>query len=200
VYLAPFRAAVEAVTNSQYTHFVAATGAAPPRFAAEARFNDPRQPVVGVSWFEATEYCRWLALETGLPFRLPTEAEREFAARGGLAATDWPWGAAKPEAQPGMADIAVLDRPHVSRPTCANDYGLRCMAENVHEWCSDWYGASYYAASPADRPAGPGRGIRRASRGGAWRHAVKFTRVSARSSLDPTFRYNDYGFRVYADV
>jgi formylglycine-generating enzyme required for sulfatase activity len=74
------------------------------------------------------------------------------------------------------------------------------MADNVHEWCSDWYDPEYYAVAPADQPSGPPAGARRASRGGSWRHQVKLTRLSARSSLDPSFRYNDYGFRVYADV
>jgi formylglycine-generating enzyme required for sulfatase activity len=73
------------------------------------------------------------------------------------------------------------------------------MSENVHEWCSDWYEARYYEASPTDSPPGPASGRRRASRGGAWRHQVKFNTCAARSSLDPAFQYNDYGFRVYAE-
>jgi sulfatase modifying factor 1 len=200
VTLRPFRAAEAPVTNAEYSRYLEATGAEPPRFAADERFNAPGQPVVGVSWFDAVAYCEWLARETGLPFRLPTEAEREFAALSGLEGVDWPWGAGRPEGQPGMDGIATLDRPHEPRPGCANAYGLRCMAENVHEWCSDWYNPRYYATSPEVDPRGPATGARRASRGGSWRHAVKFTRVAARSSLDPTFRYNDYGFRVYCDA
>jgi formylglycine-generating enzyme required for sulfatase activity len=73
------------------------------------------------------------------------------------------------------------------------------MAENVHEWCSDWYGKEYYAVSPLDDPRGPESGVRRASRGGSWRHREKVTRVSARSSIPPEFRYSDYGFRVYGE-
>ena len=74
------------------------------------------------------------------------------------------------------------------------------MADNVHEWCSDWYARDYYVDSPRMDPRGPADGTRRASRGGSWRHRIKFTRVSARSSLSPNYRYNDYGFRVYADA
>jgi formylglycine-generating enzyme required for sulfatase activity len=74
------------------------------------------------------------------------------------------------------------------------------MCENVHEWCSDWYDANYYAVSPAENPQGPAHGKRRSSRGGAWRHHIKFSRCAARSSIPPEFRYADYGFRVAADA
>ena len=210
VRLRPFRVAPRPVSNAEYAHFVAAAGAEPPQFADASPFDEPRQPVVGVSWFEAVRYCDWLAGESGLPLRLPTEAEREYAARGGREG-DWPWGEAPPVARPGPLPDPLLDdwpeltaiarrrAPHVPTASCANGYGLLCMAENVHEWCSDWYAPDYYAASPVQDPRGPGSGRRRASRGGAWRHQVKFTRVSARSSLDPAFHYNDYGFRLYAD-
>jgi formylglycine-generating enzyme required for sulfatase activity len=197
VMLRPFLAAVRPVTNAEYARFVAATGAEPPPFLGEERFAGPEQPAVGISWFDAVGYCDWLASETGIPFRLPTEAEREFAARGGRFDGDWPW----PGDRHPLADvIEALDGPHVPFPECANGYGLFCMAENVHEWCSDWYGAGYYARSPAESPAGPATGTRRASRGGAWRHSQKTTRVTARSSIPPDYRYSDYGFRVYADA
>jgi sulfatase modifying factor 1 len=197
VQLSPFRAAAEPVTNADYAVYVRERGAMSPEWWNAERFNVPSQPVVGINWFEAADYCEWLAGQTGIPFRLPTEAEREFAALGGYPGTDWPWSG--PE-HPLAATIAAQDGPHIPRAECANGYGLRCMAENVHEWCSDWYDAGYYAKSPSDSPLGPAQGVRRASRGGAWRHSVKFTRVTARSSLPPEFRYNDYGFRVFADA
>ena len=197
VCLSAFRAAVAPVTNTEYTRFARATAAAAPRFAEDARFNADQQPVVGVSWFEAVAYCDWLTSVTGTRYRLPTEAERERAARGGGG--DWPWEGQQRDAHPRYDEIARLDRPHAPSAACANALGLWCMAENVHEWCSDWYGERYYHSSPRVCPGGPATGLRRASRGGSWRHAIKFTRVSARSSIDPSFRYNDYGFRVYAD-
>lgn len=196
----PFYAAVSPVTNEEYRRFVLATGHTPPRFAADERFNGPRQPVVGVSWYDAAAYCDWLTRLTGRHCRLPTEAEREFAALGGLVAVDWPWESDADARHPLEDAIACADRPHEPDPACANGYGLRCMAENVHEWCSDWYDATYYARAPAHDPAGPARGTRKVSRGGSWRHAVKFTRVTARASLAPDRRYNDFGFRVYADA
>ena len=176
-----------------------ATGREPAPFVTDERFSHPEQPVAGVSWHDAVAYCAWLGRETGVPFRLPTEAEREFAALGGLEGVDWPWGNEAPERVVALREIVSLDRPHVPGPECANGYGLLCMVDNLHEWCSDWYDATYYASSPEESPRGPGSGRRRASRGGSWRHQVKFNRISARSSLDPSFRYNDYGFRVYAD-
>jgi formylglycine-generating enzyme required for sulfatase activity len=81
-----------------------------------------------------------------------------------------------------------------------NGFGLYDVCTNVHEWCSDWYGAEYYAISPQRDPRGPGHGTRRVSRGGSWRHHVKVTRCAARSSIPPDFRYTDYGFRVACDV
>jgi formylglycine-generating enzyme required for sulfatase activity len=70
------------------------------------------------------------------------------------------------------------------------------MCENVHEWCSDWFDAAYYAVSPEVNPPGPEGGERKASRGGSWRHQIKISRCSARSSIPPGFQYADYGFRV----
>ncbi len=194
-----FRGAVRCVSNAEYEVFAGATGREPPRFWGDAGLNAPELPAVGITWFDAVAYCDWLARETGTAYRLPTEAEREFAALGGLERVDWPWGSQAPETRPELAEVASLSTTHVPGSVCANGYGLMCMADNVHEWCSDWYDAAYYGVSPSESPAGPTTGKRRASRGGAWRHQIKFNRCSARSSLDPTFQYNDYGFRVYAD-
>ena len=70
------------------------------------------------------------------------------------------------------------------------------MGEGVHEWCSDWFAADYYADSPRFEPQGPPSGLRRASRGGSWRHDLKFSRCAQRSRLGPEKRFTDYGFRV----
>lgn len=199
VRLGPFRAAVCPVTNAEYSRYVEASGAALPRFNDDPVFNAAAQPVVGVSWHEVTAYCNWLAAETTVPYRLPTEAEREFAARGGHK-SDWPWGESEPAYYRPQQFVAEAAGPHVPRVECANQFGLRCMAENVHEWCDDFYQRDYYEQSATESPRGPATGMRRASRGGSWRHRIKFTRVSARSSLSPGYRYNDYGFRLYADA
>ncbi len=204
VWVSAFRLALLPVTNAEYASFLAATDHAPPRFWDDARpderpsgrFNAPGQPVVGVSWFDAIAYCEWLSSLSGLPYRLPTEAEREKAARGGLECAQFPWGD-DPGADGGRFD---QDAPRAVGLSAPNGYGLYDLAYNVHEWCSDWYGERYYASSPDCDPQGPSSGRRRASRGGAWRHQVKISRCSARSSLDPSFQYNDYGFRVALSV
>ena len=196
VTLASFRAAIMPVTNEEYAGYCSETGAESAPFLSDGRFADPGQPAVGVNYFEALAYCDWLTKASGVAFRLPTEAEREYAALGGLPGGDWPWVTA-PDAF--IAEINAMEGPHVPGPACANGYGLRCMAENVHEWCSDWYARDYYAQSPVDNPRGPTEGKRRTSRGGSWRHKEKLTRINARSSLDPSFHYSDFGFRVYGE-
>ncbi|MGC2550771.1 MAG: SUMF1/EgtB/PvdO family nonheme iron enzyme, partial [Candidatus Sulfotelmatobacter sp.] len=78
------------------------------------------------------------------------------------------------------------------------------ICDNVHEWCSDWYDPNYYATSPDRNPRGPdprsGTGQRKSSRGGSWRHHVKVSRCSARSSIPPDFQYADYGFRIACNL
>jgi formylglycine-generating enzyme required for sulfatase activity len=199
-----FTGAVEAaavpITNRQYARFLAAARHDPPRFWHDPRFNAADQPVTGVSWYDAVAYCRWLSDMTGRRHRLPSEAEREKLSLGGIRAR-FPWGNDAPPAEGPLArGSRGQDRPLPVGLMGPNGYGLFDTAYNVHEWCSDWYTADYYASSPADDPRGPRTGVRRSSRGGAWRHEVKVTRCSARSSLNPQLRYNDYGFRIVRDV
>lgn len=196
VFVSAFEMAVLPVTNRQYAAFLAGSAHNEPKFWREARFNAPGQPVVGVSWFDAVEYCRWLSDATGRRWRLPTEAEREKAARGGVEGLRYPWG----DSAGKEGGRFPQDAPHNVGQSTPNGYGLFDVACNVHEWCADWYAADYYQRSPSVDPAGPPSGTRRASRGGAWRHQIKVSRNAARSSLDSTFRYNDYGFRVACDV
>src|SRR5205823_8877490 len=200
VRVSEFRLARFPVTNAEYAAFLDDTGAEPPRFWTDPRFNVPLQPVVGVSWFEAVAYCAWLSERVGQACRLPTEAEREWAARGGLDVPRYPWG----DAEPALVGLWAPGSAGQDRPACLSDaapngYGLCHMGDNVHEWCGDWWDPTYYAMSPTENPTGPMTGQRRSSRGGAWRHHLKFSRCSARSSLPPGLRYNDYGFRVAAE-
>jgi sulfatase modifying factor 1 len=181
----PFRMSRCQVTNADYAAF------------RKFDFNDPTLPVVSVNWFDAVAYCEWLAGQWNRPVRLPAEAEWEFVARGGFEQRAYPWGDRLPAIEAGR----WRDGPESVGKGEPNGYGLFDMCQNVHEWCSDWYDAAYYAtsaASPAVDPQGPAHGVRRASRGGAWRHHIKFSRCAARSSIPPEFRYADYGFRIVA--
>ena len=199
VWVDEFRMAAHQVTNAEYARFMRASGALAPPFSDDPNLNQNEQPVVGVSWHEAYRYCEWLTVETGRRFRLPTEAEWERAARGGREGALFPWGDEPPQSLPGYAERRARYWKTGPEPVGhgeANGYGLYNMCENVHEWCSDWYSAGYYAVSPERNPRGPETGDRRASRGGSWRHHVKMSRCAARSSIPPEFHYADYGFRV----
>lgn len=197
VWVDEFCLAATQVTNAEYSRFLSATGAAEPPFWNDQNFNDPQQPVVAVSWFEAAAYCEWLSRESGRMFRLPTEAEWERAARGGVEGKLYPWGDAVPQSLPNY-DSRWKTGPERVAEYEPNAFGLFNMCDNVHEWCSDWYENDYYSQAPERNPHGPERGTRKASRGGSWRHHIKVSRCSARSSIPPEFQYADYGFRVAA--
>ena len=199
VWIDSFQLAARQVTNADYGRFLVATGALPPPFWRQANFDGPDLPVVAVSWFEAVKYCEWLNRETGREYRLPTEAEWERAARGGVEGRLFPWGDEPPAARPNYAVRWKLGPEPVGQ-YAPNGFGLYDVSENVHEWCSDWFGADYYANSPERNPRGPESGTRRASRGGSWRHHIKISRCAARSSIPPEFQYADYGFRVACEL
>jgi formylglycine-generating enzyme required for sulfatase activity len=193
-----FRLGRTPVTNAQYAPFIAAGRAPAPPWWQTADFAAADQPVVGVTWFDACDYARWLSEPSGRgSWRLPTEAEWEWAARGGLVDAATPWGAELP---PGEVPDGPLAGPWSAGRGKPNGFGLLDMGTIVHEWCLDWYDAGYYASSPALAPGGPEAGERRASRGGSWRHHVRWSSPSARSSLPPGFRYADYGFRVLEEL
>ncbi len=198
VWLDSYRLAVFVVTNAQFAVFLEATQRESPPAWNHPEFSHPRQPVVAVSWFDAAAYCKWLTQITGRIFRLPTEAEWERAARGGLDGKLFPWGDDPPELLPDYS-MRWRSGPERVGGYGPNGYGLYGMCENVHEWCADWYDPAYYRIAPQRNSTGPSRGIRRVSRGGSWRHHVKVTRCAARSSIPPSFKYTDYGFRVASD-
>lgn len=184
------------VTNGEYRLFLESAGYPEPAFWSEEMFSHPEKPVVGVSWHDAVAYCQWLSRSAGKTFRLPTEAERERAARGGLESKEYPWGDALPSERPYPGYDIEVGGPQRVGMNEPNGFGLYDMSEGVHEWCGDFYDARYYRISPSRNPQGPPSGKRRTSRGGSWRHHIKFSRCAARSSLPPLSQYADYGFRV----
>jgi formylglycine-generating enzyme required for sulfatase activity len=199
VRVSPFAIAVYPVSVREYARFLEATGHEPPIEWGFERFAGDDLPVCGVSWFDAVAYADWLSACTGRCFHLPTEAQREFAARGGCRQQAYPWG---DEPLPLEGYYAKgLDGPLTGGPIPLgtgepNAFGLYHMGDNVHEWCADWYDRKYYAQSPRDDPPGPSATDRRAARGGSWRHHIKYCRCAARSSLAPDKRFADFGFRL----
>jgi formylglycine-generating enzyme len=197
VWVDEFELAAFQTTNAEYAHFLEDAPRPAPPLWDDPNFKNPEQPVVAVSWLDAAAYCDWLSHALGKRFRLPTEAEWERAARGGVDGEAYPWGNGAPEELPDYPS-RWKTRPEPVGLYAANAYGLYNLGDNVHEWCADWYDAAYYSAAPERNPKGPLSGHRRASRGGSWRHHIKVTRTSARSSIPPEFKYADYGFRVAA--
>jgi sulfatase modifying factor 1 len=195
VWVEAFNLAKYQTTNAEYAAFLAATAHPAPTNFQDPNFSHPRQPVTTVSWHDAAVYCEWLSSATGRQYRLPTEAEWERAARGGCENTTYPWGNAPPDELPDYA-ARWKHGPEQVGLYEPNSYGIYNLGDNVHEWCADWYNPAYYASSPERNPRGPEFGVRKASRGGSWRHHIKVTRTAARSSIPPELRYADYGFRV----
>lgn len=195
VWVDAFELAACQVTNAEYAQFLAATHLRKPLHWDDPVFSDLNQPVVAPSWFDAVDYCEWLSANTGCRYRLPTEAEWERASRGGLDQKLYPWGDAPLESLENYSARWKHAPEPVGRAE-QNSFGLFDIGANVHEWCADWFDANYYAISPDRNPQGPPEGLRRASRGGSWRHATKVSRCAARSSIPPDFQYADYGFRL----
>lgn len=202
VWVDAFEMAIYQVRNRDFAAFLAATNhPATPEWGNPC-FNDPDQPVVAVSWFEAVKFCDWISDLTGRRYRLPTEAEWERAARGGQEGLLYPWGDEPAQSRPEYLRRwgGEVNGPRRVGEDAPNAFGVYDLCENVHEWCADWFDRDYYSHSPERNPRGPATGERRASRGGSWRHHVKVSRCAARSSIPPTFQYADYGFRLVRDI
>lgn len=197
VAVAPFEIGRTPVTCREYAAFLAEGRAAPPPWWLVPAYSGPDQPVVGVTWWEAVAYAEWLSRLMGGTWRLPSEAEWERAARGGLPSAPTAWGEALPA---GEVPTGPLEAPWSVGHGTPNGFGLMDAGTVVHEWCSDWYRPDAYQPAPPATPPGPDRGPRRSSRGGSWRHRVRWSPPSARSSLPPGFRYADYGFRVVREM
>lgn len=209
VTLNSFALDVHPVTNEQFVRFLQAMGGEKDRNNNDIiRLRDSRvkrsagklviesgyakHPVVGVTWYGAMAYARWVGK------RLPTEAEWEVAATGGKEGTLFPTGA---EIERTQANFFSSDTTPVgSYPS--NSYGLFDMAGNVYEWCQDWYAYNYYDASALEpaNPMGPHQGVYRVLRGGCWKSLKEDLRCSHRHRNNPGAVNGTYGFRCAADV
>jgi formylglycine-generating enzyme required for sulfatase activity len=228
VHLDDFLIGVRPVTSAEYARFVRDTGHRSPAIydlpvvvtaggpERERSFRligaayvwedgqPPRDrldhPVTLVRHDDAAAYCSWLSAVTGRPFRLPTEAEWEKAARGGAESKRYPWG---DRLDRNMANFLVDPALKATQGTTpcrsypANAHGLFDMAGNVWEWVSDWYDARYYATGEPRNPTGPAAGHLRLVRGGSWLVAdVRMLSCSHRHKVPPDTYSYAIGFRV----
>jgi serine/threonine-protein kinase len=193
VYLDHFFVDAAEVTNAEYRLFCDKTGRPyppNPRWDSDYFRGKPDHPVVNVTWHDAAAYAAWAGK------RLPTEAEWEKAARGGLDGCDYPWGA---EIDPSLA---TYDAAHTSpvRSFRANGYGIYDMAGNVWEWCSDWYDAQAYSRHVPVNPQGPPDGTDKVLRGGSIDGTARTLRLAYRHWMPPSRRSSDIGFRCVRDA
>lgn len=193
VYLDAYYIDVYEVTNEMYANFIKATGRKPPKYLNDPMYNDPQQPVVGVTYEDAKAYCDWAGK------RLPTEAEWEKASRGRLVGKRFPWGDTASHDYANYAGTVGSDIWGGTSPVgkfAPNGYYLYDMAGNVFEWCADWYEKDYYSKSQKDNPTGPISGKTRVVRGGGFGYTANFLRVSDRfGSYFPSNAYPFVGFR-----
>lgn len=198
VYLDAFYIDKYEVTNKQYREFVEATNYKRPFNWMDAYFRQPDKPVMGIEWIDAQAYARWAGK------RLPTEAEWEKAARGGLGGKLFSWGDEPPQISrkssdyvPGKQRFSTggweyhfqvgSDKP--------NGYGIYEMTSNVYEWCNDWYAPDYYKNSPLRNPPGPEEGAAKVVRGGSWFQGSFDLRCAYRNINPPYNRSYYIGFR-----
>jgi len=179
------------------------------------KYQDNRDdhPVACISWSDAAAYAQWASTKSGKRYRLPTEAEWEYAARGGTQDRNY-WGNDKDNACTfaNVADLTKLpngsqwnDKHECSDGFAfaspvgrfrANSFDLHDMMGNVWEWCQDWYGDKYYSASGRNNPGGPDSGQYHVLRGGSWDIKPWNVRAASRDGFIPTNRNGYYGFRL----
>lgn len=181
-------------TNAEYRKYIEKTGARTPRYMKDAEFNQPSQPVVGIDWKEAEEYCRWRGK------RLPTEAEWEKAGRG-QAPVKYPWGNEPPdETRLNFNGNHGKTQPVGSFENGKSAYGVYDLSGNVAEWVADWHFPEYYLFSPKENPPGPEKGTYKVIRGGNWRSNGEDVRLTYRNATTPKIRNNGIGFRCVKDL
>ncbi|MDP3114011.1 MAG: bifunctional serine/threonine-protein kinase/formylglycine-generating enzyme family protein, partial [Candidatus Cloacimonadaceae bacterium] len=190
-------------------------------------FEGDELPVEQVSWYDAVDFCNKRSLKEGLKpcysiggntkpsswssgsivcdwsaegYRLPTEAEWEYAARGGNKSKGYNYS--------GSNDINAVawfignsgEKTHSVGTKSANELGIHDLTGNVWEWCWDWYDEEYYSKSPSSDPRGASSGDYRVLRGGSWNYRVNCCRVAYRSFINPDYRYGSIGFRVFRAI
>lgn len=184
------------VTVGQYKYYCEVTGKKMPPSTPNWGWHD-NHPMVYVTWNEAVSYAKWLGRELGGIWRLSTEAEWEYAARGGNQSKGFKYSGSNK-----LNDVAWHSRNSGFKTNPVgtkqpNELGLYDMSGNVLEWCSDWYSSKYYASSPSVSPLGPASGNSYVLRGAGWfYHSAGFFSTTHRFIGSPTQRNSYSGFRV----
>ena len=159
-------------------------------------FKGDNLPVEQVSWNDCQEFISKLNQITGKKFRLPTEAEWEYAARGGKKSNRYNYSGNNNIGGVAWYTDNSGNKTHMVKTKSPNELGFYDMSGNVWEWCHDWFGSDYYGKSPSTNPQGPSSGTGRVLRGGSWYYRARHCRVSSRSYSVPIYRYNRLGFRL----
>jgi formylglycine-generating enzyme required for sulfatase activity len=176
------------VTHGAYAKFLAATGHRKPYHWAKRPADD--YPIYNVDWDDARAYCTWAGK------RLPSEAEWERAARGGLDGMSYPWGD-KADTKHALYNVQTGPGPVGKYPP--NGFGVYDMAGSVSEWTADWFEREYYAHSPAANPRGPETGTYKVIRGGSWADSPARITTFFRNWVRPNQRTPNLGFRCVKD-
>lgn len=161
--------------------------------------SGPNYPMYYVNWTEAEEFCSRLSNMTARTYSLPTEAQWEYAARGGKFAKGTKYAGSDNIDAVAWHEDNSGDRTHVVGTKQANPLGIYDMSGNVWEWCKDWYDREYYFREDVnswDNPKGPTSGTGKVLRGGGYAYDDFYCRVSCRSDTNPSARYGTLGFRV----
>jgi sulfatase modifying factor 1 len=161
--------------------------------------NCPNCPADNVSWNDAVAFITRLNELTGKKYRLPTEAEWEYAARGGDKSKGYKYAGSNDPDRVEWYDGNSKDTTHPVGYLQPNELSLFDMNGNVWQWCSDWFDERYYLTRPADNPKGPDHGTTRVIRGGSWVNYARVCRLSYRIGTLPNKRFSNDGFRLAMD-
>lgn len=153
-------------------------------------------PVVNVTWFEAQEFINKLNQMSNKNYRLPTEAEWEYAAKGGNKSHGYKYAGGNEARTVAWYDSTISKTVHPVGQMAPNELGLFDMSGDVWQWCSDWFNDKYYSTSPSSNPTGPARGTTRCVRGGSWWGPMRDCRVANRDQFPPESKDDDVGFRI----
>ena len=185
------------VTYDQYDVFCDSTGRKKPD---DWDFGRGDNPVTDVSWDDAKAFCDWVSSKTGYEVRLPTEAEWEYAARGGSKSKGFKYSGSNDAEKVAWYEENSDKKPHQVGKKKRNELGLYDMSGNVQEWCSDAYDEDYYRNSPSSNPKGSSFYGERVLRGGAWGVSPRYLRCADRVGFYSNSWGNHIGFRCVREL